>query len=36
MLPAGRASLNPQLDAEQTHSGIVTHLDLFVVHGAED
>lgn len=36
LLPAGRASLNPQLDAEQTHSGIVTHLDLFVVHRAED
>lgn len=36
LLPAGRASLNPQLDAEQTHSVIITHLDLFVVHRAED
>lgn len=36
LLPAGRASLNPQLDAEQTHSGIITHLNLFVVHRAED
>lgn len=34
--PAGRAGLNPQLDAEQTHSLVLTHLDAFVVQRAED
>lgn len=36
LVPAGRASLDPQLDAEQADSGIVAHLDVFVVHRAED
>lgn len=34
--PAGHAGLNPQLDAEKTHSLIITHLDAFIVHRAED
>lgn len=36
MLPAGRAGLKPQLDTEQRHSDVITHLDLLVVDGAED
>lgn len=34
--PAGGARLDPQLDAEQTHGGVLAHLDLLVVGGAED
>lgn len=34
--PAGRADASPQLDAEQTHRGVLTHLDPLVVDGAEN